>query len=109
MHDSVLERRYEMHLIRKANPQEGSYTSYLFTEGMDKILKKVGEECAEVIIAAKNGGGEALVAECADLVYHLEVMLAEAGIPISALLAELEERAKKTGNLKVMKTTDKNT
>ena len=59
---------------RKKNPKEGSYTNYLFEEGIDKILKKVGEEAAEVIIAAKNWSFEEIKYESADLIYHLLVV-----------------------------------
>ncbi len=94
---------------RRANPQEGSYTCYLFDKGMDKILKKVGEECAETIIAAKNGVAAETVGEVSDLLYHLMVMLAQADIPVDDVLAELERRSQKIGNLKQMKTVDRNT
>ena len=102
---------------RKTNPEEGSYTCYLFEKGLDKILKKVGEECSETIIAAKNlqntanraEDEELLVGEVADLIYHLEVMLAESGVSVQAVLDELEKRSHKIGNLKKMKTVDRNT
>ena len=94
---------------RRANPQEGSYTCYLFDKGMDKLLKKVGEECAETIIAAKNGVAAETVGEVSDLLYHLMVMLAQADIPVDDVLAELERRSQKIGNLKQMKTVDRNT
>ena len=94
---------------RRTNPQEGSYTCYLFDKGMDKILKKVGEECAETIIAAKNGVAAETVGEVSDLLYHLMVMLAQADIPVDDVLAELERRSQKIGNLKQMKTVDHNT
>ena len=77
---------------RKANPKEGSYTSYLFDKGIDKILKKVGEECAEVIIAAKNGSSDEIKYEAADLIYHLFVMLCDRGVYPSEIMAELEKR-----------------
>lgn len=77
---------------RKQNPREGSYTNYLFTQGLDKILKKVGEEATEVIIAAKNEDDEELIYETADLVYHMLVLLAEKNIPLSAIEAELRKR-----------------
>ena len=60
---------------RRAEPQEGSYTCYLFEKGIDKILKKVGEECAETIIAAKNGDKAELVGEINDVFYHMMVMM----------------------------------
>lgn len=105
--DSTLERLYSVVLDRKANPQEGSYTCYLFDKGLDKILKKVGEECAETIIAAKNDVPSDTVGEISDLIYHLMVMMAEKGIPLSDVLAELDRRARKIGNLKQMKQVDK--
>ncbi len=77
---------------RKARPREGSYTSYLFEKGIDKILKKVGEETAEVIIGAKNPDTKELVYETADLLYHLLVLLNEREIPLEAVLKELQER-----------------
>lgn len=94
---------------RRAQPMEGSYTCYLFDNGLDKILKKVGEECAETIIAAKNGVEEDTVNECSDLLYHLMVLLAAQNIPLDAVLAELDRRSAKIGNLKQMRVTDHNT
>lgn len=105
--DNTLEALYQVILDRKANPQEGSYTCYLFGKGLDKILKKVGEECAETIIAAKNDVPADTVGEISDLIYHLMVMMAEKGIPISDVLVELDRRAQKVGNLKQMKQVDK--
>ena len=86
MNDTVLQDLYQVVLDRKANPQEGSYTCYLFEKGTDKILKKVGEECAETIIAAKNGVQEDTVGEISDLVYHLMVLMAHENIPLDAVL-----------------------
>lgn len=105
--DRTLEQLYAVILDRKANPQEGSYTCYLFDKGLDKILKKVGEECAETIIAAKNDVPADTVGEISDLIYHLMVMMAEKGIPLDDVLAELDRRAQKIGNLKQMKQVDK--
>ena len=105
--DSTLERLYAVVLDRRANPQEGSYTCYLFDKGLDKILKKVGEECAETIIAAKNDMNADTVGEISDLIYHLMVMMAEKGIPLEDVLAELDRRARKIGNLKQIKQEDK--
>ena len=105
--DGTLERLYSVVLSRKADPQEGSYTCYLFDKGLDKILKKVGEECAETIIAAKNDVPADTVGEVSDLIYHLMVMLAEKDIPLGDVLAELDRRAQKIGNLKQMKQVDK--
>lgn len=104
--DSTLERLYGVVMDRKANPQEGSYTCYLFDKGLDKILKKVGEECAETIIAAKNDVPSDTVGEISDLIYHLMVMMAEKDIPLEDVLAELDRRAQKIGNLKQMKQVD---
>jgi phosphoribosyl-ATP pyrophosphohydrolase len=104
-----LELLYEVVLDRKTQKQEGSYTCYLFDKGLDKILKKVGEECAETIIAAKNGDNAETVMEISDLLYHLMVMMAQQGIALDDVLEELEKRGQKIGNLKVMRDTDKNT
>ena len=74
---------------RQLHPQEGSYTCYLFDKGLDKILKKVGEECAETIIAAKNGVPADTVGEISDLIYHLMVMMAERGMSWTGALRKL--------------------
>ncbi len=79
---------------RKANPKEGSYTNYLFDKGVDKILKKVGEESAEVIIAAKNNSESELVYEMSDLCYHSLVLLAQQGISPGKIRQELASRHK---------------
>lgn len=79
---------------RKLNPQEGSYTTYLFTKGQDKILKKVGEEAAETIIASKNQSKEEVVYEMADLWYHCLVLLANHGFAPRDIFAELAKRRK---------------
>ncbi len=105
----TLERLYAVVQDRKERPQEGSYTCYLFDKGLDKILKKVGEECAETIIAAKNGVQEETVGEVSDLIYHLMVMLSAQEIPLEAVLAELDRRSRKIGNLKPMRQTDRET
>ena len=94
---------------RKANPEEGSYTCYLFEKGLDKVLKKVGEESAETIIAAKNGALTELNGEVNDLIYHLMVMMNVCGLSLDEVLTELEKRSKKIGNLKKMKVVDRNT
>lgn len=80
---------------RKAEMPEGSYTTYLFAKGLDKILKKIGEESAETIIAAKNKSKDELTLESADLLYHLLVLLVNEELEIGAVLAELERRAQK--------------
>ena len=105
--DGTLESLYEVVLDRRDNTREGSYTCYLFDKGLDKILKKVGEECAETIIAAKNDVAADTVGEIADLIYHLLVMMAEKDIPLGDVLAELDRRARKIGNLKQIKQVDK--
>ena len=87
---------------RKKEPKEGSYTNYLFSQGLDKILKKVGEEATEVIIAAKNDDEE-LIYETADLVYHMLVLLAEKDIPIAAIEEELKKREGKLSKTKERK------
>ena len=94
---------------RRAQPMEGSYTCYLFEKGLDKILKKVGEECAETIIAAKNGVPAETVGEVSDLIYHLMVLLADQGIPLDDVMEELRRRSLKIGNLKPMKQVDRET
>lgn len=77
---------------RRDKPVEGSYTSYLFDKGLDKILKKVGEESTEVIIAAKGGEKKETIYEIADLAYHLLVLMVQSGISISDIKAELASR-----------------
>ena len=108
MNDTLV-NLYETILERKQNAQEGSYTCYLFEKGLDKILKKVGEECSETIIAAKNGNKEETVGEISDLIFHLFVMMANEGIAVEDVMAELDKRSNKTGNLKVFHQVDKNT
>lgn len=154
--ENVIRALNEVILARKGAAEEGSYTAYLFREGLDKILKKCGEECAEVIIAAKSleaarsagvacgektaghvfgsrdGDGAVLAAaedggtdadrmlvqsedalagdlenEICDLLYHLLVLMADLGIPLADIEEILRQRAEKTGNLKQMKTVDK--
>ena len=90
--EGILKHLYQVVASRKERPVEGSYTSYLFRSGVDKILKKIGEESAEVIIAGKGGDREGLVMESADLLYHLLVLLVEEGVELEALLAELARR-----------------
>lgn len=104
-----LEALYEVILGRKEQKQEESYTCYLFEKGLDKILKKVGEESAETIIAAKNGDAQETVMEISDLLYHLMVMMAAQNIPLDDVMAELKKRSEKIGNLKTMRVTDHNT
>ncbi len=77
---------------RRDNPKEGSYTNYLFDKGIDKICKKIGEEAAEIIIAAKNAAPDEIRYESADFLYHLLVLLCERGLTPSEVFAELEKR-----------------
>ena len=105
----MLKELYETVEDRRRQQAEGSYTCYLFQQGLDKILKKCGEECSEVIIAAKNGTQEDTVGELSDLLYHLTVLMVNEGIPYEAVEAELARRHQKQGNLKTFHQVDKNT
>jgi len=89
---TFLEQLYQLVAERERERPENSYTTYLFDEGLDKILKKVGEESAETIIAAKNNEIEPLVAEAADLLYHLVVLLVARGVTLDQLRTELVRR-----------------
>jgi len=100
---------YNVVLDRKKNPSDRSYTCYLLEQGLDKILKKCGEECAETIIAAKNGQNEDTVNELCDLLYHLSVLMVSQGISLDEVYYELARRSLKIGNLKNFHETDKNT
>lgn len=91
-YDGVIRELYGVIVDRQSNPVPGSYTSYLFQKGIDKILKKVGEESTEVLIAAKNQDRQEFVAESADLIYHLLVAMAELGVDPDAVWAELGKR-----------------
>ncbi|MDF2522818.1 MAG: hisE [Clostridiales bacterium] len=88
----ILQEVYDVIIDRMANPKEGSYTNYLFDKGLDKILKKVGEETSEVIIAAKNKNKDELRYEVSDLLYHLFVLLAERGVSLDDIYNELKHR-----------------
>ena len=77
---------------RKTNGKEGSYTTYLFEKGIDKILKKVGEECTEVIIGGKGGDKRETIYEIADLAYHVMVLMVEMGISLEDIHNELSSR-----------------
>jgi phosphoribosyl-ATP pyrophosphohydrolase len=116
MNDSVLKMVEEVIESRKTEDAEGSYTCYLFKSGLDKILKKVGEECTETVIAAKNLKAhgtekekEELIGEVADLFYHLQVMLSDLDLSIDDVLLEHEKRNLKVNNKKQFKVVDKNT
>ena len=102
----VMEGLYQVALERKKTKQEGSYTCYLFEQGLDKILKKCGEECSEVIIAAKNGVSQDTANEVCDLLYHLIVMLVGSGISLKEIEEILEQRRAKIGNLKQFHISD---
>lgn len=97
---SELRKQYETAVDRKNNPEEGSYTTYLFNKGLEKILKKVGEESTEVIIASLNGSKEELVGEINDLIYHVLVLMVEKGITLEDVEAEMIRRSQKQHNLK---------
>ncbi len=98
---------YEVIENRKENPEEGSYTCYLFEKGLDKILKKCGEECAEMIIASKNENKDELIGEICDLVYHSLVLMVEKGVTVEEIVAVLEKRRQKIGNLKQFHQVDR--
>jgi len=89
---AMLFELYDVILSRKENPVEGSYTNYLFDSGIDKILKKVGEESAETIIGAKNNSKDEVVYEASDLLYHLGVLLAHMGIGFEDIFESLRLR-----------------
>ncbi len=99
---------YEVIQERRTHPQEGSYTCYLFEKGTDKILKKCGEECSEVIIAAKNGQNEQTAEEICDLLYHLLVLMVEQNLSLEQVEQILEVRRQKIGNLKQFYQSDHN-
>ena len=88
----VFENVYDTIMDRKQNPKEGSYTNYLFDKGIDKILKKVGEEATELVIAAKNPDPEEIKYEMADFLYHAMVLMAEKGITWDEIIEELDNR-----------------
>lgn len=88
----VLEDVYSIILDRKEHPKEGSYTNYLFDKGIDKILKKVGEEATEIVIAAKNPDPEEIKYEISDFLYHMMVLMAEKGVTWEEITQELSQR-----------------
>ncbi len=92
MSENILEQLWAVIQDRKAHPQPGSYTVSLFEKGENEILKKVGEEAVEVIVAAKGEGNERVVYEAADLVYHLMVLLAARGLTWQDVENELRRR-----------------
>ena len=95
----MLETLYQEAINRKANPKEGSYTNYLYNKGLDKILKKVGEEATEVVVAAKNADKDEIANETADLLYHLAVMLADTGVSPEDVQAVLDARQGKASRI----------
>lgn len=88
----VLDELWEVIQERRRTPREGSYTARLFALGEDEMVKKLGEEAIEVIVAAKSGQPDAVAREAADLLYHLWVLLAHCGVPPERVLAELRQR-----------------
>ncbi len=92
LHEFKLENLMEMLIGRKVNKKEGSYTTYLFEKGIDKILKKVGEECTEVIVAGKGNDKKETIYEIADLAYHVMVLMVEMGISLEDVHNELASR-----------------
>ena len=104
----LIKNEYDVILERKEEKAEGSYTAYLFEQGIDKILKKVGEECTETVIAAKNNDNTETVYEITDLLYHVLVLMAHQGITPDDINAELAKRAEKRGNHKKFHKVDKN-
>lgn len=95
-----LESLYATALDRKANPEEGSYTTYLYNKGLEKILKKIGEETTEVVVASLSQSNEELIGEINDLIYHLVVLMVEKGITLEDVEAEMIRRSEKQHNLK---------
>lgn len=98
---SELKNLYETVLDRKNNPEEGSYTSYLYEKGLNKILKKIGEETTEVVVAALSESKDDLINELNDLVYHLMVLMAEKDITPEEVEEVMRQRAEKQHNLKL--------
>jgi len=88
----VLGEVFDVITDRLVHPKEGSYTNYLFGKGLDKILKKIGEEACEVIIASKSGEAGEICCEIADLFYHVMVLLAERGMTLNDVYKELARR-----------------
>ncbi|MBU5487368.1 phosphoribosyl-ATP diphosphatase [Clostridium sp. MSJ-8] len=95
-----LETEFNTILERKKSAEDGSYTAYLFNKGKEKILKKVGEEATEVVIASMADNKEELVGEICDLTYHVLVLMADAGLTIEDIDAELKKRREKSNNFK---------
>lgn len=96
----VLEELYEIIIARKVSANNSSYTKYLLDKGEDKILKKVGEECTEVIIASKSDNKNEIVNEISDLIYHVLVLMVNKNIDIKEVKDELKNRKEKINNYK---------
>lgn len=96
----VIKELYDTVKDRKSNGEDGSYTKYLFDQGLDKILKKVGEESTEVIISSKNNDKNEQINEICDLTYHLMVLIAELNISLEDIENELIQRTNKINNFK---------
>ena len=88
----VFQNVYDVITDRKEHPKEGSYTNYLFDKGIDKILKKVGEECTEIVIAAKNPDKDEMKYEISDFLYHMMVLMVEKGVSWEEITKELVKR-----------------
>jgi len=97
---SELKNLYATALDRKNNPEEGSYTTYLYNKGLEKILKKIGEESTEVVIASLSDSKEDLINEINDLAYHIIVLMVEKGITLEEVEEVMEKRSMKQHNLK---------
>ena len=95
-----LETEFNTILERKKNAEDGSYTAYLFNKGKEKILKKVGEEATEVVIASMSDNKEELIGEICDLTYHVLVLMADSGLTLEDIDAELKKRREKSNNFK---------
>ncbi len=106
---NAFKEMYEVVTDRRKNRLEGSYTCYLFDKGLDKILKKCGEECTEMVIAAKNQDNMELANEINDLFYHVAVLMADRGLTVEEVEKIMRERSKKIGNLKQFHESDHNT
>ena len=90
--NEILSALYQTVVNRRDNPKEGSYTNYLFDKGIDKILKKVGEEATEIVIAAKNPDPQEVKYEISDFLYHVMVLMAEKGVSWKEITKELSRR-----------------
>ena len=98
--EDILKELYKTILTRKDIREDGSYTAYLFDKGLEKILKKVGEESTEVVISSLGDNKDNQVNEMCDLIYHILVLMAELGFSLEDLKLELEKRSKKVNNFK---------